>query len=169
MRRMSAARQSQGVHLPAADEFGRSIGYLLGAISNILSIGGSQLYRRAFDIGLGEWRLMWVLAIAPRISARRASDIVGVDKAAISRALAGLERRGLVEAIADPRDSRQRIIALSAAGEQLHSRIMVVARERERRLLSPFAKEEVRMLLDLLRRLHANASHANAFDPLSLG
>src|SRR5215831_3712499 len=124
----STARRPRAIDL-SAEEFGRSIGYLLGAISNILSIGGSRLYRRGFDIGLTEWRLMWVLAIEPRITARRASQIMGLDKAATSRAVAALRRAGLVQVAPDPSDNRQRIIELSAAGVALHGRIMVVAKE----------------------------------------
>jgi DNA-binding MarR family transcriptional regulator len=152
----------------ASGDFGRSIPYLIGAISNILSIGGSRLYRRAYNIGLTEWRLMWVLAIAPRITAQRASQIMGLDKAAVSRAVAVLERRGLVQVAADPADSRQRIIELSETGTESHGRIIIVAAERERRLLAPFTKDEIRVLAGLLRRMHANAVNVNAFDPRAL-
>jgi DNA-binding MarR family transcriptional regulator len=165
MRGAARVQQLKAVELEASDDFGRSISYLIGAISNILSIGGSRLYRRAYNIGLTEWRLMWILAIAPRITAQRASQIMGVDKAAISRALAGLERRELVRVAPDPSDSRQRIIELSETGAQLHSQIIVVAKERERRLLAPFTRDEVRVLAGLLRRMHANAVNVNAFDP----
>ncbi len=164
----ASARRLKTVDMQPSDDFGRSISYLIGAISNILSIGGSRLYRRAYDIGLTEWRLMWVLAIAPRITAQRASQIMGLDKAAVSRALAALERRGLVRAVPDPSDSRQRIIELSEAGSELHGRIMIIAKERERRLLAPFTKEEIRVLAGLLRRMHGNAVNVNAFDPRAL-
>ena len=103
------------------DEFGQSIGYLIGAISNILSIGGSRFYRRHFGVGLSEWRLMWVLGIEPMMTARRASQILGLDKAAVSRAVAGLELRGLLQATPDPADNRQRLIALSPAGSALYA------------------------------------------------
>jgi DNA-binding MarR family transcriptional regulator len=168
MSEAGAGTQPKATESRVSDDFGRSIGYLLGAISNILTIGGSRLYRRAFGIGLSEWRLMWVLAIEPRITARRASQIMGLDKAAVSRALAGLERRALVRVVADASDNRQRIIELSEAGIALHRRAMAVAKERERRLLSRFTKDEVRMLAALLRRLLANAANANAFDPRAL-
>lgn len=164
----SNIRRLETVDLPASDDFGRSISYLIGAISNILSIGGSRLYRRAFDIGLSEWRLMWVLAIAPRITAQRASQIMGVDKAAVSRALAALERRGLAQVAPDPSDSRQRIIELSEAGRELHGRIMIISKERERRLVAPFTKDEIRVLTGLLRRMRVNAVNVNAFDPHTL-
>jgi DNA-binding MarR family transcriptional regulator len=161
----AGARRLKAVDLQASDDFGRSISYLIGAISNILSIGGSRLYRRAFNIGLTEWRLMWVLAIAPGITAQRASQIMGLDKAAVSRAVAALEQRGLVRVVPDPSDSRQRTIELSETGTELHGRIMIIAKERERRLLAPFTKDEVRVLTGLLRRMHTNAVNVNAFDP----
>jgi DNA-binding MarR family transcriptional regulator len=161
----SSAERLPKADLAPSDDFGRSISYLIGAISNILSIGGSRLYRRAYNIGLTEWRLMWVLAIAPRITAQGASQIMGLDKAAVSRAVAALESRELARVTPDPSDSRQRIIELSEAGRELHGRIMIISKERERRLLAPFTKDEIRVLTGLLRRMHANAVNVNAFDP----
>ena len=152
----------------AVEEFGQSIGYLLGAISNILSTGGSRFYRQHFGIGLSEWRLMWVLGIEPAITAHRASQIMGLDKAAVSRAVAGLEHRGLLHATLDPADNRQRLIALSPAGNDLYRRIIVVAGERQRRLLAPLSDEEQHVLAALLRRLHAHVASVDAFDPQSV-
>jgi DNA-binding MarR family transcriptional regulator len=165
---VSSVRRLRTADAKPSGDFGRSVSYLIGAISNIVSIGGSRLYRRAYNIGLTEWRLMWVLAIAPQITAQRASQIMGLDKAAVSRAVAALQRRGLVQIEPDPSDSRQRIIELSETGSELHCRIMIIAKERERRLLAPFTKEEVRILGGLLRRMHANAPNVNAFDPRAL-
>jgi len=150
------------------DEFGQSIGYLIGAISNILSIGGSRFYRRHFGVGLSEWRLMWVLGIEPMMTARRASQILGLDKAAVSRAVAGLELRGLLQATPDPADNRQRLIALSPAGSALYPRMIVVSRERQRRLLASLSDEEQRVLAALLRRLHAHVARGDDFDPQSM-
>jgi DNA-binding MarR family transcriptional regulator len=141
------------------------IPYLLGAISNILSAGGSRLYRRAFGIGLAEGRLIWVLGYESPLTAQRASQIMGVDKGATSRALAGLERRGLVHVTVDRSDGRQRVIEFSASGRTLHDRIMTVSQERERRLRSAFTEEELEILGGLLRRLLAHAPQVSAFDP----
>jgi hypothetical protein len=67
MRGASNIRKARTAEADPAGDFGRSISNLIGAISNSLSIGGS---RRTYNIGLTEWRLMWVLAIAPPITAR---------------------------------------------------------------------------------------------------
>jgi len=164
----AGAIQSEAAGSGADDEFGQSIGYLIGAISNILSIGGSHFYRRHFGIGLSQWRLMWVLGIEPVITARRASQIMGLDKAAVSRAVAGLQRRGLLQATPDPADNRQRLIRLSEAGSALYRRMIVVSRERQRRLMAPLSHEEQRALAVLLRRLHAHIAGSNEFDPRSM-
>jgi len=159
---------SEAVEPGGIEEFGQSIGYLLGAISNILSTGGSRFYRHHFGIGLSEWRLMWVLGIDPAITARRASEIMGLDKAAVSRAVAGLEHRGLLQATPDPADNRQRLIALSPSGSDLYRRMIVVSRERQHRLLAPLSDEEQRVLAALLRRLHAHVASGELFDPPSV-
>jgi DNA-binding MarR family transcriptional regulator len=151
----------------AVGEFGQSISYLIGAISNLLSARGSQFYRRHFGIGLAEWRLMWVLGIEPTMTARRASLIMAVDKAAVSRAVAGLERRGLLQATRDPADNRQRLIALSPAGHALYRKMIVVSRERQSRLFAPLSDTEQCILAALLRRLHAHLAGADEFDPRS--
>lgn len=149
----------------AFDEFGQSISYLIGAISNILSISGSRFYRRHFGIGLSEWRLMWILGIEPVMTAHRVCQIMGSDKAAVSRAIAGLERRGLLQGAADPADNRQRLVQLSPAGTDLYRRMIVVSRERQRRLLVPLSDEDQRHLVSLLRRLHAHVASGDEPDP----
>src|SRR5262249_39587242 len=109
-----------------------SIPYLIGAVANFLSNRGARFYRESFGIGLTEWRLMWVLGHETPITAAMASHIMGTDKGAVSRALSGLYRRGLVHLANNPADARERTIELSAAGWELHARISAVARIRER-------------------------------------
>ena len=130
-----------------------SVPYLIGAIANLLSARGARLYREAFDIGLTEWRLMWVLGHEAPITAATASHIMGTDKGAVSRALAGLDQRGLVKIISNPADGRERTIELSTAGWRLHAQISAVAKIRQKALLSIYSAEECELLKDLLARL----------------
>ena len=130
-----------------------SIPYLIGAVANLLSERGARLYREAFDIGLTEWRVMWVLGHEAPITAATASHIMGTDKGAVSRALAGLDRRGLVRVTSNPADGRERTIELSTAGWRLHARISAVAKIRKKALLSIYGAEERALLKELLARL----------------
>jgi DNA-binding MarR family transcriptional regulator len=130
-----------------------NIPYLIGAVANLLSARGARLYRDLFDIGLTEWRLMWVLGHESPITAATASHIMGTDKGAVSRALAGLDQRGLVRVASNPADGRERSIELSPAGWRLHARISAVAKIRQKTLLSIYSAEECALLKDLLARL----------------
>jgi DNA-binding MarR family transcriptional regulator len=130
-----------------------SIPYLIGAVANLLSARGARLYREAFDIGLTEWRVMWVVGHEAPITAATASHIMGTDKGAVSRALAGLDRRGLVRVTSNPADGRERAIELSPAGWRLHAEISAVAKIRQKALLSIYSAEERAQLKELLARL----------------
>jgi DNA-binding MarR family transcriptional regulator len=150
---------------PSASErqdYHERIPYLIGAVSNLLSSGGSRLYRSAFGIGLAEWRLMWVMSYESPLTVQRASQIMGIDKGATSRALAGLDRRRLVRIIVDKGDNRRRLIELSGSGRKLRDRMMVVSRERECRLNAAFTAQELATFRTLLKRLLAHARETNA-------
>jgi DNA-binding MarR family transcriptional regulator len=131
----------------------RRVAFLLGAVSNLMATGGSRLFRQAFDLGLGEARLLYVLGYEADLTVGRASHIMGIDKAATSRALAVLERRELAKATVDATDARQRVIRLTPSGKRLRDRLIAVALDREKRVLSIFSAEEVEMLASLLQRL----------------
>src|SRR5262249_24410959 len=122
--------------------------------------------RQAFDLGLGEGRLLYVLGYERELTAARASQIMGIDKGATSRALAILERRGLVTVTGDAADTRQRVIELTAAGRQLRDRLMTVLLEREKRLMAVFSAEEVATLSALLQRLRAHVPTVRGPKPM---
>jgi DNA-binding MarR family transcriptional regulator len=164
MRKPKTAR-SRRTNTPVTHDVGTHVPYLLGSIANHLAVTSSILYRSLFNIGLTEWRLMWVLAIDPDITARAASQKVGLDKAAASRAIAGLARRGLLRISDNPEDSRERLLRLSAKGEALYGRMIVVAKERERMLLAPLSKAEVKVLVSCLKRLNPQAAAVRALGP----
>jgi DNA-binding MarR family transcriptional regulator len=132
------------------------VGYLLGAISNMIDAGGSRLFRRMFGIGLGEIRLMYVIGYEGPLTARQASQIIGVDKGAMSRTVAALQRRGYLQVTIDPVDARQRVIQFTAAGKKLHQRVMALALERERLMYAIFSEHELETLSALLKRFRAH-------------
>ncbi len=150
-----ARRGGQAAEGPVLD-LERYAPALLTFLANKLSRGASALYRREFGVGIIDWRIMALLAIEPRIPASRICKVIGLDKGPVSRSLAFLSERGLAVIKADGGDARRRIIALTRAGRALHDRILQVALERERRLLSCLDPAEVDVLLGLLNRLHGN-------------
>ena len=140
----------------------------ISTIANKISRGGSRVYLRLFGVGIIEWRIMYVLAGAPGSTAQAVCNQIDLDKAAASRSLQVLERLGYVSASADPKDARKRTLALTATGRALHDRILPVSMQREQHLLRGFSAAERQVLLDMLRRMHANAIEMDGGDSLEV-
>jgi len=106
-----------------------------------------------------------MLAVEPNIPAQRICQVIGFDKALVSRTVQALAARGYVSVAPDEGDSRRRAITLTPEGQALHDRVIRVALERERRLLAGLAPDEVETLIALLRRLNAQVGAVNAYVP----
>ena len=133
----------------------RSVLFLTTAFANKLSKGASRRLKRVLGIGLMEWRVVCNLGVEPGRSAARIAEGSGVDKSVVSRAVAELERQGLISTAAES-PGRQTALRLTAAGQALHDRGVLRADERELRLLDGFTPEEQDRLVDFLKRLTAN-------------
>jgi DNA-binding MarR family transcriptional regulator len=125
-------------------------------IANKLSRGASQQYLKLFDVGIETWRCLVLLAIEGRISAQKASKVIGMDKASISRTFKSMQSRGLITFSLDDEDGRLRLANLTKKGRELHDQIIGVALERERVFLSVLSPAERETLIGLLKRLHEN-------------
>ena len=129
------------------------------------SSGASRLYLKRFGIGIIEWRVMAMLAIEPKIAPARICQIIGLDKAAVSREMHKLQEKGYLKIKDDPTHLRRKTLELTAKGYEVHDEVIQVALERERRLLSDLSNAEVATLIDLLRRTTARIPHVNEYDP----
>lgn len=129
------------------------IPFLLSAIANKWSRSSSHIYLAEFGVGVTEWRIMAMLALEPRITAYRICQVIGLDKAATSRALKSLEGRGLVASWQEDPQNHRKTVELTPSGEALHDRIIRRAHDREEILLSDLSPDEVRVLAGILRRM----------------
>ncbi|KTC35252.1 MarR family transcriptional regulator [Pseudomonas putida] len=134
-------------------------------MANKLATGASLSYRKHFGIGVVEWRLIALLAVEDKITANRICQVIGLDKSAVSRSLQVLEAAGRISGEIDSKDARRYTVSLTAEGKALHDRVLKVALERERRLLSGFSPAEVDTLVTLLARLQTNVAYVNDYDP----
>ena len=146
-------------------DLARYVPGLLTFLTNKLGTGASQCYRKHFGIGVVEWRMLSMLAVESDITANRICQVVGLDKSAASRSLQTLEAAGHIRSQVDPRDARRYTISLTDSGQALHDRVIKVALERERRLLSDLSPQEVDTLIELLGRLQRQGGHVNDYDP----
>lgn len=134
----------------------RYVPALLTFVANKLSRSATATYQKHFGINVTTWRILSLLAIEPDIPARRICQVIGFDKGPVSRALAAMSSRALVAVRPDPGNRRSHIITLTPHGRAMHDRIIIVALERERRLLDCLDPGEQDLLIRLLVRLHGN-------------
>lgn len=108
------------------------------------------------QMGLGflDARLLLLLGRRPDITAARIAEILGVDAAAVSRAVKSLKGRRL---IAEARGSL-RSLSLTEGGKELWHQIERVSDEREARLLRGFSDDEAELVLNYLSRMLDNMS-----------
>jgi DNA-binding MarR family transcriptional regulator len=127
--------------------------YRLSVLAQIVSESLHDLYAGPFDLAVTEWRVMAALG---RFAPLTASDVgrrIVMDKVAVSRAVAHLLKRGLVERATDQADRRRATLRLSARGRAVHARIVPLALKYEERLyqaLSPEERQQFDVLADRL-------------------
>src|SRR5262249_47313228 len=124
--------------------------------ANKLSNSATVRYQKEFDVNVTEWRIMSLLAIEPNIPASRICQVIGLNKGPVSRTLTALEKPGLVAIKIDALDAPTHSISLTPHGRGKHEKVIVIALDRERGLLSGLSSAEQEILIDLLRRLHNN-------------
>ena len=74
-----------------------------------------------------QWRVMAALGRFAPLTASDVGQRIVMDKVAVSRAVAGLMKRGLVERATDRADRRRASLRLSARGRAMHARIVPMA------------------------------------------
>jgi DNA-binding MarR family transcriptional regulator len=130
---------------------GTKISARLGALSVRMVATASATYAR-MGLGSVEARVLLALGSGPQTSSQT-GKLIGVDRAAVCRAVSSLLERDLVLKL----DGRARGVRLTGEGEALIEGINQVTAERERRLLEGFSDREAAALLGFLGRLMLNA------------
>jgi DNA-binding MarR family transcriptional regulator len=121
--------------------------YRLAVVAEAVSRAIADVYRERFGLSRDEWRVLAALAEAGEMKSRDAALQATLDKMQVSRAVAGLERAGLVARSEDPADRRNRILRLSPAGRELLDELLPMVEAREAELLAALAPAE-RLALD---------------------
>ena len=127
--------------------------YRLSVLSNRISQAIAARYAQRFGIGVTEWRVVAVLGRYPDLSAGAVAARTAMDNVAVSRAVARLLERGLVERDTHGDDRRRSVLALARAGRRLYAQIAPLALDIEHTLLSRLDAGEQAQLKALLGKL----------------
>ncbi|AXA84751.1 MarR family transcriptional regulator [Lysobacter oculi] len=145
-----AGQDGSGV---ATLELERFLPYRLSLLSNRISQTIADLYADRFGIGVTEWRVIAVLGRYAGLSANEVAERTAMDKVAVSRAVARLLERGLIERDTHGDDRRRSVLALSGEGLAVHAQVAPLALDIEQRLLAGLDAEERGQLQRLLDKL----------------
>jgi DNA-binding MarR family transcriptional regulator len=137
--------------------FQTSPSFLITAMGNKLTLSAERTLRRKLDVSLMEWRVLAVLAIEPAAPPGRIIGLVGVNKAAVSRAVNSLEQRGLVRRVGAKDHGLRTHLYLTRRGFAFHARGEVARHVAEAALMRGLSPRDRNRLLAFLNCLMENA------------
>jgi DNA-binding MarR family transcriptional regulator len=109
------------------------------------------------NLSLTQWRALAIIGMGAPATARDVVRKTGLDKGGISRAVAGLLDRGLLEKRPSMDDKRERPLSLTAKGRRLYAQGLHAASARNDALMATLTKRERRLWDDFLARLQTRA------------
>ena len=131
----------------------RFLPYRLSVLSQLVSASVHDHYFEPSGLTIPQWRVMAVLGRFAPLSASEVCDRTLMDKVTVSRAVAALFDRDLVERATNDSDRRKTALHLTDEGRRLHAHIATVALGYEARLLKGLTPDERRTLDALLDKL----------------
>jgi DNA-binding MarR family transcriptional regulator len=131
--------------------------YRLSVLAQLVSESLHDLYARPFDLSVTQWRVMAALGRFAPLTASDVGQRIVMDKVAVSRAVASLIKRGLVERATDLEDRRRATLDLTANGRAMHAEIVPIALKFEAELYQALSAEQRRNFNGLCDRLFAHA------------
>jgi DNA-binding MarR family transcriptional regulator len=109
-----------------------------------------------FGLGVGQFPLLSLLYAKEGLNQEEMASYLGVDKAAVTKAVRKLLAEGYIERRGDEGDARMRRSWLTAKAKRSRAKMLAVEEDWQARLLGGFTEEEVRILEALLARANEN-------------
>lgn len=120
--------------------------YMLNQAAEAVSMAFQDHYRREYDLTRTQWRIIAHLDAEPDLNAKQICSRSHEGKVSVSRAVAGLEQRGLLTRAPSLADRRFEVLRLTPAGEQMFGELAGRARLFERELSSRVGEATVHQM-----------------------
>jgi DNA-binding MarR family transcriptional regulator len=127
--------------------------YRLAMLSRLWTASSERIYQEHFGLSLSEWRILAIVGAEQPIYASAIAERGLLEKSRISRLVARLTERGLLESRADETDTRRQWLRLTPEGERTFQEIARISLDRDtlfRRALTPAENREFDRLLGKL-------------------
>lgn len=152
------------------------LSYKIIAVANAMSVGSALRLRREFDVSLGEWRVLGLIASSASHSLNGLARAANLDKGQMSRVISTLVERGLVTRQTPAKKGLTVHLTLTLRGKRLYDRLIGIAGERNERFVACLTPDERAAMHSALPKLFAVAreyvrplepTHAPASSPAS--
>jgi DNA-binding MarR family transcriptional regulator len=129
------------------------IGLRLTVLSSRYMAPITAQLERDLDLSRDDVTVAICLSITNATTAQEIVRYTGRPKNSVSRAVAGLEDRGLLRRHTDASDRRSSTLSLTARGRRIFGRIAARFRERDRLMLKPLSRPEQLAFNRLLNKI----------------
>lgn len=117
--------------------------YRLSLLANVVARGFTRLYSERFGLSLPEWEVLAVLGRYGTLTSAEVCERADMHKTMVSRAVAELERHGLVTRRVNRADRREAMLSLTDPGRRMHGQILPLARSYAERLTSDLSEVDL--------------------------
>lgn len=120
-----------------------------------------QLALNGIDMTIEQFKVMVVLWKEKRSTQQNIADFVGKDKTSVTRLIAGLEKRSLIERVTDEADKRCNLVTLTPQGIALEKPTMEVLNKANDALHQSISPEELAITLRVLKHMCLNLNNTS--------
>ena len=113
----------------------------------------AEVYTQKFGLEIPEWRVIATVGPLWSCTAQHIADTTSMHKTRVSRAIANLVKRELIERTSNADDRREMELRLTKTGRAMYTELVPLVLERERALLACLGEEEMRAFNGALDRL----------------
>ena len=145
----------------------RTITHRLHTLSKITDRVSQAAYESDAGIPLSEGRCLAAIGAFSPLSVNDLAQRANLNKGQASRAAQSLVDQSLVRKVASATDGRGVVLTLTAKGERIWQRLMLVIERRNAEIVSCLDASEVQQLSELLDRLveHARSTAGDSVEP----
>ncbi|MBT0959432.1 winged helix-turn-helix transcriptional regulator [Alphaproteobacteria bacterium KMM 3653] len=131
------------------------IGYRIAFITNFLREPLLRQMEKDHGIIRPELTVLMCLSFRSDVHARDICEVTEQPSNTVSRAVASLEKKGLIQRAKDRIDSRRQVLNITAEGQVIHDKIIQLFADAEIAMLkglSPAEQDQLQSLLDKVAR-----------------
>ena len=141
---------------PVKEPLGPMLTRTSRAVGNMLQ---KMFLEAGYDLSADEWAILANLALlCDGQFQQQLADRTFKDKAAMTRLIDGLEKKGLVKRFQDEKDRRQKKIFLTSKSSKLVKKLLPVAKQAQARGQNDIDSADLEIFKSVLRQIFKNAS-----------